>query len=349
MSRAVRYALTLTLTLASVSALSQASPSQETSPLAPRAVLPVTSPLSEQSEVGQIVRQIQHAARTLNYVGVFTFQQGERFESSRITHFFDGKNEKERIEVLDGLPREYLRVNDEVQGLMPDRKLVLLERQRGDRFPGLLLNQAQTLEKNYSLRLAPELLRIAGRSCRGVEILPRDTHRYGYRLCADLETNLLLKAQMVGPEGVVIEQVAFAQVTIGAEITEAMLAPTWITTDWRTVRAHHAKVDLFAQGWRIPAPEGYVATSQLERIFSNNKRVNQLILSDGLATISIFIEPYQPERSEYEPQGAARSGSVNIFGIKVANFWLTVLGEVPAATLEQLAQSVQYIPSTPKR
>lgn len=347
MSRAVHYALALTF--ASASAFSQTSPSQKTSPIAPQALQPVTAPLSEQSEVGQIVRQIQHAARTLNYVGVFAFQQGERFESSRITHFFDGKNEKERIEVLDGLPREYLRVNDEVQGLMPERKLVLLERQRGDRFPGLLLNQAQTLEKNYSLRLAPELLRIAGRSCRGIEITPRDTHRYGYRLCADLESNLLLKAQMVGPEGVVIEQVAFTQVAIGADITEAMLTPSWVTTDWRVVRAQHSKVDLFAQGWRIPAPAGYVATSQQERIFSNDKRVNQLVLSDGLATISIFIEPYQPERSEYEPQGAARSGSVNIFGIKVANFWLTVLGEVPAATLEQLAQSIQYVPSKPAR
>ena len=347
MLRTVSYALTLML--ANASAFSQTSPSQEASPVAPQAAQSAISPLSEHSDVGQIVRQIQQAARTLNYVGVFAFQQGERFESSRITHFFDGKNEKERIEVLDGLPREYLRFNDEVQGLMPDRKLVLLERQRGDRFPGLLLNQAQTLEKNYSLRLAPDLLRIAGRPCRGIEITPRDTHRYGYRLCADLETNLLLKAQMVGPEGVVIEQVAFTQVSIGVDITEAMLTPTWVTTDWRTVRAQHSKVDLFAQGWRISAPEGYVATSQQERIFSNDKRVNQLVLSDGLATISIFIEPYQPERSEYEPQGAARSGSVNIFGIKVANFWLTVLGEVPAATLEQLAQSIQYVPTTSAR
>jgi len=323
----------LTLMLASATALSQPSPAQQESP----------------SELNQIVGQIQHAARTLNYVGVFAYQQGERFESSRITHYFDGKNEKERIEGLDGAPREYLRFNDEVQGLMPDRKLVLLERQRGDRFPGLLLNKAQSLEKNYSVRFAPELLRIAGRPCRGIEITPRDTHRYGYRLCSDLESSLLLKAQMVGQDGVVIEQVAFAQVTIGADITEAMLAPTWVTSDWRKVRAQHATVDVFAQGWRIPAPAGYVASSQVERIFSNNKRVNQLVLSDGLATISIFIEPYLSERSEYEPQGAARSGSVNIFGIKVANFWLTVLGEVPAATLEQLAQSIQYVPPVSAR
>lgn len=344
MSRLLCSALSFLLIGASV--LAQASPPGARLPVASAQSLPQQS---EASEVNQIVRQIQHAARTLNYVGVFAFQQGERFESSRITHLFDGKNEKERIEILDGAPREYLRFNDEVQGLMPDRKLVLLERQRGDRFPGLLLNDAQSLEKNYTMRMAPEQLRIAGRPCRGIEITPRDSHRYGYRLCADLESNLLLKAQMVGSEGVVIEQVAFTQVTIGAEITDAMLTPVWVTSDWRRVRAQHAKVDLLGQGWRIPSPAGYVLTSQLERVFSNNKRVNQLVLSDGLATISIFIEPYLLERSEYEPQGAARSGSVNIFGIKVANFWLTVLGEVPAATLEQLAQAIQYVPPTSAR
>ncbi|MDN3987113.1 MucB/RseB C-terminal domain-containing protein [Zwartia vadi] len=342
-----KFGCALTLMLVSASALSQPSPA--TSSVQQATAAPLAQALTDQSKLNDIVRQIQHAARTLNYVGVFAFQQGERFESSRITHLFDGKNEKERIEVLDGAPREYLRFNDEVQALMPDRKLVLLERQRGDRFPGLLLNNAQSLEKNYSVRFAPDLLRIAGRPCRGIEITPRDTHRYGYRLCADLDTNLLLKAQMVGHDGVVIEQVAFTQVTIGADITESMLAPSWVTTDWRKVRAQHSTVDVFAQGWRIPAPAGYVATSQVERIFSNNKRVNQLVLSDGLATISIFIEPYLPERSEYEPQGAARSGSVNIFGIKVANFWLTVLGEVPAETLEQLAQSIQYVPPVSAR
>ena len=305
---------------------------------------PVASPQPVEALSGsQILKQIQDAARTLNYVGVFAFQQGERFESSRITHLFDGKNERERIEVLDGAPREYLRLNDEVQYLIPDRRLVLRERQRGDRFPGLMLNNAQSFEKNYNVRLAPDPLRIAGRSCRGVEITPRDAHRYGYRLCADLDSKLLLKAQMVGQDGKVIEQVAFTQVLIDTQVTDAMLAPSWSITDWLTVRAEHLNVDLFAMGWRIPAPPGYLATSQIERNFSDDKRVNQLVLSDGLATISIFIEPYLLERSEYGPQGAGRSGSVNIYGIKVANFWLTVLGEVPAATLEQLAQSIQYV------
>ena len=300
------------------------------------------SPLTS-AEVSELLRQIQDAARTLNYVGVFAFQQGERLESSRLTHAFDGKNERERIEALDGPLKESLRVNENIQYLLKDRETIYLERQHGERFPGLMLGHLPTFEKNYGVRLAAEPLRVAGRPCRGIEITPRDTHRYGYRLCADLDSSLLLKAQMVGQDGVVLDHVAITQVSIGTQITPEMLASTWPTAGWKEVQAPHVEVDLYAQGWRIPAPPGYAVLSQVTRVFSDNKAVNQIVFSDGLAKISIFIEPYAPERSEYGPLGAARSGSVNIFGIKVARFWLTALGEVPAATLEQFAQSIQYV------
>jgi len=296
-----------------------------------------------------LLRQIQQAARHLNYEGVFTFQQGEAIESSRMVHMFDGQNEKERIEVLDGPPREYLRINDEVQSLLPEQKIILREQQRGDRFPGLLLSEPSLLEAHYQLRTAPELYRVAGRPCRVIEIVPRDAHRYGYRLCADSTSNLLLKAQTLTGEGTVLEQVAFTQVTIGQAISEQALQPPWSTADWSTQHTKQQVIDLGALGWRVPAPPGYLPTSQLARVFAEQRTVNQLVLSDGLATISIFIEPYRTERSEYLSQGATRSGSVNIFGIRIANFWLTVLGEVPAATLELLAQSIQYVPPAGSR
>ena len=304
---------------------------------------------SASSPEATLLRQIQQAARRLNYEGVFTFQQGEAIESSRLIHVFDGQDEKERIEVLDGPPREYLRRNDEVQSLLPEQKIILREQQRGDRFPGLLLADPVALEAHYQLRTSPEPYRVAGRSCRVVEIKPRDAHRYGYRLCADIASNLLLKAQTLTGEGAVLEQVAFTQVTIGQAINEQALQPSWPTADWSSQESKQQLIDLGALGWRVPAPPGYLPTSQLSRVFADQRTVNQLVLSDGLATISIFIEPYRVERSEYLSQGAARSGSVNIFGIRIANFWLTVLGEVPAATLELLAQSIQYVPPAGSR
>jgi len=326
----------------------------QTAPTSVPTLAPILAPAANaaptpSSPEAALLRQIQQAARHLNYEGVFTFQQGEAIESSRMTHVFDGQDEKERIEVLDGPPREYLRRNDEVQSLLPEQKIILREQQRGDRFPGLLLSDPSALEAHYQLRTSPELYRVAGRSCRVIEIVPRDSHRYGYRLCADLESNLLLKAQTLTGEGAVLEQVAFTQVAIGQAINEQSLRSSWSTAGWLTQDMKQQVIDLAALGWRVPAPPGYLPTSQLARVFADQRMVNQLVLSDGLATISIFIEPYRAERSEYLSQGAARSGSVNIFGIRIANFWLTVLGEVPATTLELLAQSIQYVPPAGSR
>jgi sigma-E factor negative regulatory protein RseB len=68
------------------------------------------------------------------------------------------------------------------------------------------------------------------------------------------------------------------------------------------------------------------------------------VLSDGLAAISVFIEPYDKKRNSSQPHGAYRRGAINVYGTRVADFWVTALGEVPAATLEQLAKATEYVP-----
>jgi sigma-E factor negative regulatory protein RseB len=305
----------------------------------------IAQPATAMQSDSALLMQIQQAARTLNYTGIFAYQQGEVIESSRISHHFDGTDEKERIELLNGSPREYLRLNSSVQCLIPEDKKIVLERERGARFPGLLLSNTESIDAHYSVRVLPEPLRVAGRQCQVVDIVPRDAYRYGYRLCVDTESQLLLKAQTISVAGEVIEQVAFTHVTIGQDVTEKMLRPAWSTQGWTVVESRQQSVDLSALGWRISAPSGFTTRSQSQQVFDRDKLVHQLVLSDGLATISIFIEPYLNERSEYKPVGAAQIGSVNIYGIKVANFWLTVLGEVPASALQQLAQSIQYVPA----
>ena len=96
-----------------------------------------------------------------------------------------------------------------MQCLIPERKTVLIERRRGDRFPGLLLGDPANLSKHYRIRAESALHRVAGRECRLITIEPVDKLRYGYRLCADVETNLLLKAQTLNAARGVVEQVSF--------------------------------------------------------------------------------------------------------------------------------------------
>lgn len=305
---------------------------------------PQSQPQSQTLADSKLLSQIQRAAHTLNYAGVFTYQQGGAIESSRLAHGFDGQNETEKLELLDGPAREYLRHNEDVQCLIPEQKTVLLEKQRGDRFPGLLLSDTQSIDANYSVRPLTQPMRVAGRTCQLIDVVPRDAARYGYRLCADIETGLLLKAQTINGDGRVIEQVAFTEIAIGSSIAKNLLQPSWSITGWNVLEPIQKTVDLKSLGWNIQPPAGFAPTSQLQQLFAENKIVHQMVLSDGLATISIFIEPYLNERSDYKPLGAAQVGSVNLYGVKIANFWLTVLGEVPASTLEKFAQSIQYAP-----
>jgi len=96
----------------------------------------------DQADAMALLARVQQAARTLDYSGVYAYQQGSYIQSSRIVHVVDGTGERERIEVLDGQPREFLSHNDEVQCLIPEKKAVVKEKRRGDRFPGLIADGA---------------------------------------------------------------------------------------------------------------------------------------------------------------------------------------------------------------
>ncbi|AZY48622.1 MucB/RseB C-terminal domain-containing protein [Bordetella avium] len=294
----------------------------------------------------QLLADIQQAARTQDYAGVFMYQQGDTMQSSRLVHIVDGTGERERLEILDGQPREYLRHNENVQCLIPEHETVLLERRRGDRFPGLLLGDPKDLTKHYVIRAESKLHRVADRQCRPISIEPRDALRYGYRLCADVDTNLLLKAQTVDGKRGVVEQVSFSSLRVGSDVDAGSLNSRWNTRDWRIVEPDMKPVDLAALGWRIPAPEGFSPVMQVARQMGKGT-VSQVVLSDGLAAISVFIEPYDGTRHHHPPAGLVQRGSINIYGTRIADYWMTVLGEVPAATLETLAQNTEYVPASP--
>ena len=290
-----------------------------------------------------LLEQVQRAAKQLNYEGVFSQQQNGVIHSFRMTHRFDGVNEQERLEVLDNSPREYLRHNHRVQCLMPEHQVVVIESQRQERFPALLMSNLEHFSEHYDLSINERLGRVAGRACVELDIVPKDLHRPHYRLCADQQTRLLLKAQMLEPSGYVMEQIAFSQVEIGHDISDAALLASWPTDNWRRIEREHHAIDFRALGWVLTEPPGYQPTLQIERSFPGGRQVNQMILSDGLASISIFIEPYQTALSHHQADGASRSGSINLYGKRIDDFWVMVVGEVPASTIAELAQSIDWV------
>lgn len=291
----------------------------------------------------ELLQQMQKAARSLDYAGVYTYQQGSTVLSTRIVHVVDGTGERERVSLLDGSPREYIRHNDVTQCLLPDHKLVLKERRDSERFPAVLFDEGERLPAHYELQLSETLERVAGRSCRVLSLKPRDTQRYGYRFCADKETALPLRAQTLGPEGALI-QIVFNTLEIGAGVSPEALTPAWNTKEWKVVEVPVEEVDLAAEGWRIPLPPGYQPLAQVARPMKADRQVKQLVASDGLATISVFIEAYAETDQHPSEFGLVRRGAVSLYRKRIGDHWLTVLGEVPADTVRDLAHRTEYVP-----
>ena len=120
-------------------------------------------------------------------------------------------------------------------------------------FPAVLFDDGERLPAHYEFELSGEVERVAGRECQDLILSPRDSQRFGFRFCADKATSLPLRAQTVGPEGI-LTQVVFNTLEIGKNVNAEALRPTWNTKDWKVVEVPLTKVDLAAEGWRIPLP-----------------------------------------------------------------------------------------------
>jgi sigma-E factor negative regulatory protein RseB len=282
------------------------------------------------------LKKIQEATRNLSYTGTFVYQQGKQSETSRITRLASADLEK--LEVLDGLPRELVRSKDTVRCYLPQAKVVKVEQRTPDRtFPALLPERINALARHYDIALG-ETRRIGGFECQSVKLTPKDDLRYGYHLYADRASGMLIGAVTVDSTGNPIEQFMFTQLAIG-NVTPDMVKPHQNAAGWRVEDAEAAPAKL--TGWTLkPDVPGFQKVVELKRRMES-KPVGQVVFSDGLAAVSVFIEPLEGRRDPPRT-GLASLGAIHIYTREVANHMVTVVGEAPAASVQRIANAVEY-------
>jgi len=319
------------------------------------------------------VQAMQQAAHRVNFSGTIVYQAGTEMRTSRILHMFDGTNSHERVQTLDGKPREFIRLrtqnNDEVQCLFPESRRVVIEHRAVEEpFPGLIGASPEAILERYELK-AGAVERVAGVECQILLLKPRDELRYGYRLCAERLTGLLLKAQTLGEKREVLEQVAFTDIRIGERIARSRLKPSWSIAGWTIERSDYRRVDLEKAGWIVPTPEGFRRTKEVLRRMGTRDAM-QVVFSDGMATMSVFIEPKaaQPAAADSAATAAAEAqppatapaessvaataagteeeaqlmGPTAAYSMRLGDAMVTVVGEVPPAAVRAVARSVEF-------
>ena len=295
------------------------------------------------AEAEAMLERMQRAARSLDYDGTFIYQHGNQLESFRIVHRGTGTSgARERLISLNGTPREIIRNDREVRCYLPDEKTVLVEPRRpGDQsFPSLLPGSFAALNAHYKFRSGQEE-RVAGRKSRVVAIWPRDAYRFGYRLWTDEDSGLLLKAQLIDDRGKTIEQYLFTQISIGKPIVDADLRPQGSNHSLAN-KISETTTSTSATRWGVlRLPPGFLLTAHTARHPpAQREPAEQLVYSDGLAVVSVFVELAGVSGSPAALAGPTQIGAVHAFGKVVNGHQITVVGAVPAVTVNLMGESV---------
>lgn len=327
---------TLLLTYASMGAM--AAPAQH----GDRPFLPTPPKFAYPDDpLVQFLSLVQYASENLDYSGIYTWQRGDKVMSSQITHIVDGEGVKERILVLDGKHREFVRLNDRFECLMPEYKRKVRIVSRSNQFPAILVEPVSELGRYYTLDRSEKTSRVAGIDCVEYDIKPRYHDRNAFHICVEDKNKLMLKFQRLTHKGDLIEQIMFTKLIVGKDVPVNEVGTKYDTRKWEEVNhviRSQPAVDL--TGWRIKTPSGF----NLVKTKGMSQDKHHLLFSDGMTTFSIFVQKLQPNEIEMPHHDYKVMGKVNIYRERADQFWVTAVGDMPMGVLKKMATSAKYVP-----
>lgn len=306
-------------------------------------LLLVAGPVDAQETARQWLDEMASAVQGLNYDGTFVYLHDDKLEAMRIIHQLADTGERERLVSLTGSAREVLRNNKSVTCILPDSKSVMVGQSRPRQPFPVVPRDLDSLEKYYRIETVGDD-RIAGYLTRIIAITPKDTYRYGYRFWIDKDSKMFLRSDLTGIDNRPIEQVMFTRLGIGGPIADSELQPSltgdgyaWYHQDNNKAAPEDAGASPHWIVRRLPA--GFDMTNyQLKRMRADGDATEHMVYSDGLATVSVYVETADVGEDTFT--GLTSMGAMNAFGAVVDGYQVTVVGEVPAITVEMMAASV---------
>lgn len=280
------------------------------------------------------------AVQTTNYEGTVIRLQNGKVEALKVAHMNSDGVIREKVIVQEGNGLEIIRNGNEVHCILPDKKSVLVEEwdDQSTLFSTLPSSDIR-FGSEYDVSIVRQG-RVAGRKSVLIAIRPHDEFRFGHRIWLDIATGFPLQTTLVGDDGDPIEQVKFADISLDEEIHASALAPSistesfrWITQPRRTI-THAAESPWNASD----LPNGFrVVSTHEEELSGGSAPVIHILYSDGLANVSVFVEPASGKKIARR----SRVGASNSYSVETGGYQITAVGEVPAATVEKIASSMQ--------
>jgi sigma-E factor negative regulatory protein RseB len=298
-------------------------------------LLPLTVVAADEGEALRWLERMMEAGQRLDYAGTFVYRHGSSMQTMRIAHGRVDGVERERLITLDGPPREVVRDGDRVACRLADR--VLVERSgSGSTLPLFPTRRMAGLRDSYRFAFDGRE-RVAGLAARRVVVEPRDGYRYGHRFWIAEESGLMLHSELVDQAGAVVEELKFTAITVHDALPEELLRSE---TDLGSGRKLPAPAESGGR-WSIARlPPAFEVVSHVRHAMGGQPEVEHLVLSDGLASVSVFIE-HHDAAAEALPGASGAVGAMHTLTRAINGHRLTVVGEVPVQTVQWIADAME--------
>ena len=306
---------------------------------------PPPAAAAETRSINDWLMRMHEASRKRSYIGTFVVSSGGAMSSAKIWHVCEGDQQMERVETLTGAPRSIFRHNDQVVTFMPDHKVVRSEKRESlGMFPQLLQSADGRIADYYKVK-QEGTDRVAGVEADIVLLVPKDNMRFGYRVWTEQKKGLVVKLQTLDTDGKVLEQAAFSELQLDAPVKmDKLLQMMGKVEGYRVEKPVLVKTTASAEGWLLKAPvAGFKPMSCYKRPATANpaggEEPLQWIFSDGLASVSIFVEPF--DRQRHDRESSLSMGATQTITRQLDAYWVTVMGEVPMSTLKLFANGLE--------
>ena len=307
---------------------------------------PSVAAVQDAKVLNEWLRRMHEASKNRAYIGTYVVSSGGQMQSAKIWHVCEAGQQTERIETLTGAPRSTFRHNELVVTFLPDQKLVRHEKREAlNSFPEIVQSPDHHISDFYKLKLEGTE-RVAGVDADVAVLVSKDAMRFGYRVWTEQKKGLVVKLQTLDVDGRVLEQAAFSELLMDAPVKmEKLLQMMGRVDGLRVEQPTLVKTTASAQGWYLPSSvAGFKPISCYKRPASAGaaslaEDSMHWVFSDGLASVSLFVESY--DRQRHSKESSMSMGATHTLTRHIGSYWLTAMGEVPMATLKQFAKGLE--------
>lgn len=307
------------------------------------ALVSVLSSTSYADDAWLTLQKAAQAAHDLSYDGIYSYHLAGLTKSAQITHINYGQGEYARVVVLDGRPREALIQGDDTVYFNQDQEKIVIEKRRGQQsFPAVLPNNLDLLKSFYQAQVLGSE-RVAGREAQIVLLQPKDQYRYGYKFWVDKEFGLLLRSSSLDQQGNLSETISFTQVLLTSGQNLDWFRPSQLDASKNYQMQKTAMSNLQDSEMNCDLPNeliGYQRINQVKHQLQHSpSQRTHLLYSDGLASVSIFVEPMVARN--HPRVGYKEVGNTSMLGAIADGHQIMVVGNVPQVTVNQFVNAVK--------